>query len=261
MKRVVAIGDLHCGSRCGLTPTGWQYSPSSSDKIRQKFSKIQFEMWDWYSKKMKELQPIDILICNGDMIDGKSEKSGGTELLEADRNKQCQIAVECILEAKAKHIVMIYGTPYHTGSLEDEEDLIAKEVKAEHIGRHDWFDVNGLIFDVKHYVSRSIVPYGRLTAVGRERISNLLWHDVGQQPHADVFLRSHVHYHVYGGDDDVLFMTLPSLQAFKTKYVSSISTSKVDIGLVHFDVLNKKEYTWKSHLLNPVYQRAEALKL
>ena len=261
VKRVVAISDPHCGARTGLTPPGWQYSPSASDPIRKKFARVQYEMWDWFAKKMAELQPIDVLIVNGDEIDGKGEKSGGTELLEADRNKQCEIAAEVIREAKAKQIVMTYGTPYHTGTSEDFTDNVAKMVKAEHVGRHDWYDINGLVFDVKHYIPRSNIPHGRHTPVSREKLWNMIWAEAGQQPKADIFLRAHVHYYSFCGDDDKLLITMPALQAFKTKYVSSISTAKVDIGLISFDVKSKKEYTWRTHLLNPINQQAKALIL
>ena len=261
MKRVVVISDLHCGSRCGLTPPGWQYSYSSSDKERQKFAKIQFEMWDWFSKEMDSLKPIDILIGNGDLIDGKGEKSGGIEQLESDRNKQVEIAAECIKYTEAKSIYLIRGTPYHTGKSEDFENNVAKEVKAKKIGNHEWYDVMGLVFDVKHFITRSIIPHGRHTAISRENLFNMIWNEVQQQPRADIFIRAHVHYYTFCGYDNKLMITLPSLQAYKTKIVQSISNTKVDIGFVSFDIESKEEYSWKAHLLNPVYQAAKALKI
>lgn len=261
MKRVVIISDLHCGSRAGLTPPGWQYSPTSTDPERQKFSKIQFEMYDWYKQKIDSLKPIDVLLVNADCVDGKGERSGGTEMLEPDRNKQVEMAAECIMEAEAKHIVMTYGTPYHTGVTEDFEYQLSKKVNADKIGGQEWVDVNGLIFDMKHFVSKSIIPHGRHTSINRDQIWNMFWAEAQLTPRSDVFIRSHVHYFVYSGYDGKLMIITPALQAFKTKFGMKIPVNLVDIGLISFDVESKEEYTWSHHLLRPVYQRVEALKL
>lgn len=261
MKRVVIISDLHCGARTGLTPPSWQYPSNSNDETRLKFSKIQFEMWDWYKRTIEALKPIDVLLVNGDCIDGKGERSGTTEIMEPDRFKQGDMASECILEAEAKHIVMTYGTPYHTGVSEDFEHYIAEKVKAEKIGGQEWVDVNGLIFDMKHFVGRSVIPHGRHTAINRDQLWNMYWAEADMTPRGDVFIRSHVHYFVYSGYDSKLMIATPGLQAFKTKFGMKIPVNQVDIGLISFDVESKTEYTWKSHLLKPVYQRVEALKL
>ena len=271
MKRVVIISDEHCGARTGLTPPGWQYQDSSSDPEYKKFAKIQSEMWTWYAGKIAELQPIDLLIVNGDNIDGKGEKSGGTELLEADRNKQCQIAIECISEAQAKRVGMTYGTPYHSGVNEDWENVIAKAVNAK-IGGQEWYNVGGkdpddpedptgLIFDCKHFISSSIIPHGRHTSVNRDALWNLLYSEINVQPKSDVIIRSHVHYFAYSGNDRYLCIITPALQAFKTKFGVRKPSGIVNIGLISFDVESKTEYTWKVHLLNPVYQRTKALKI
>jgi len=260
MKRVVILSDLHCGHRAGLTPVGWQYEDNTTDHIRNKYGQMQDVMWKWYCAEIEKLKPIDVLIVNGDAIDGKGNKSGSTEQLEADRKKQVDIAAECIELVEAKKIYIIYGTPYHTGADEDWEDVLAEKVDAAKIGSHEWIDVSGLVFDCKHRVSSSIIPHGRLTAILREQLWNMLWSANGGQPLADVIIRSHVHYYRFAGDGKRLVMITPALEGPGTKYGSRQMTGTVDIGFVHFDVESKDTYSWESHLIGGDTWKPEVLK-
>jgi hypothetical protein len=256
-KRVVCVGDFHCGHYAGLTPPEFQ-GAFPHIPYYEKFTALQRECWNWYAKMLKALQPIDLLIVNGDAIDGNGVKSGGTELLTTDRRVQAEMAIECAREAKAKRIAMTCGTGYHTGNEEDWEYIIAKELKAS-IGSHEWFSVNGLVFDCKHHLGSSSVPHGRHTAEARDRYWNILWAERGDQPKASIFIRSHVHYHSIAGGVGWLAMTLPALQATATKYGSRRCSGTVDFGLVHFDVTPSGEYSWRCHVAELAAGKAQAL--
>lgn len=260
MKRLVIISDLHCGHRAGLTPPGWQYQENQDDHERDVFGQWQRATWDFYSEWMLKLQPIDLLVVNGDAIDGKGERSGGTEQQEADRNKQVSIAAHCIEQANARAIIIIYGTPYHTGKEEDFELQLAQKVKAVWISGHEWLDVNGVIFDFKHFISGSVVPYGRLTSIQRDAMWNKLWSIDELQPLAHVVVRSHVHYFKYGGDKKTLTITTPGLQGYGSKYGVRFCSGLVDIGFIHFDIDDDGGYTWEHHLLEGEFLKAHALK-
>ena len=58
-------------------------------------------MWEFYTSSVDSLRPIDILICPGDAIDGKGERSGGVELITPDRLEQVRMAAEAVAYAKA----------------------------------------------------------------------------------------------------------------------------------------------------------------
>jgi hypothetical protein len=249
MKRVVAIGDLHCGHSAGLTPPRWQYKRESEDSYQKLFGEMQHKLWTWFSKEIKKLQPIDILIVNGDSIDGKGERTGGTEQITTDRREQTFIAKACIEEVEAKSVYIIYGTPYHTGEKEDWEAVLAEHVGAVKIGSHEWIDVNGLVFDCKHFVSGSIIPHGRHTSISRDKLWNELYSLRGGQPAADVFIRSHVHYYNYCGEADKLMMILPAMQTW-SKYGARRHSGIIDTGFVSFDVRSKTDYSWKPYLIN-----------
>ena len=259
MTRLVVISDSHCGHRAGLTPPEWQY-PKSKDKDREKFRREQSIIWEWYISCAKRLAPVDILVCNGDMIDGKGDKSGGTEQIELARDKQVDIAAACIDVWKAPKIVMIYGTGYHVGRDEDWEAVLADKVGAVKIGAHEWIRAGGVTFDFKHKTSRSIIPHGRWTGPQRAALWNALWAERGVEPKSDVIVRSHVHYHIFGGDGYRLVLTTPALQGFGSKYGTRECEGFVDIGLVKFDC-EDGGYTWEAPRLDLIQFAPQLVRL
>ena len=257
-KRVVVISDLHCGHVVGLTHPDFNPSyPRGSERF--KLAVRRRELYKFYTDRMEKLQPIDILIVNGDAIDGKGPRSGSTELLTTDRDEQVEMAAVAIREAKAGQIYISYGTPYHTGKEEDWEDLVAKEVKADKIGSHDWLDVNGLILDYRHHVGSSSIPHGRHTAPARERLWNVLWAEWDEYPKSDVLIRSHVHYLSYNGAFGWLVLTTPALQGMGSKYGARRMSGTVDFGLVHFDIRGKGDFSWDYHILKPRRSRQHVI--
>jgi len=258
MKRVVIVSDFHCGHQVGLTPPDFDAVPSSEGQRRQLY-KTRRRCWDFYKETIEALKPIDLLIVNGDCVDGKAPRSGGTELITSDRTEQVDMAAQAIKIADASNVVMSYGTPYHTGDLEDWENEVAKQVEALKIGGHDWVDVNGLVFDYKHFVGSSAVPYGRHTAVARDRLWGILWAEHGEYPRGDIIVRSHVHYFDYCGGFGWLGLTTPALQFYGTKFGTRKATGTVDYGLVSFDVESKEKYSWQSHVFKPRLSRQHVI--
>lgn len=256
-KRTVIMSDLHCGHITGLTSPAYQIAPQCGTKA--KAAQVQKKLWEFYAKTIDSLKPIDVLIVNGDCIDGRGERSGGTELVFPDRSDQVGCAAECIRYTEAEKIVMTYGTPYHTGQEEDWEDVLAREIGAK-IGAHEWVDINGLVFDVKHHVGSSQIPHGRHTAVARERLWSQLWAEREQTPKADVIIRSHVHYFDYCGGRDWLAMTTPALQGLGTKFGARRCSGTVDFGLLSFDVASRDEWSWHWHIAELI-QRARVTRV
>jgi len=259
-KKIIALGDLHCGHMVGLTHPDYQLSKTSGDKRIAKTALAQSEMWDFYESTIKEIGPVDLLIVNGDAIDGDGVKSGGTELITTDRMEQVDMAYAALSIIDAKKVHVSYGTGYHTGNQEDFENILADKLDAS-IRSHEWIDVNGTIFDVRHHVGSSSVPTSRHNAIAREHLWNQLWSDRGKQPRGDIVLRSHVHYHYHGGDGYFLGMTLPALQGMGSKFGSRRCTGTVDFGLVEFTVQPDGSYSWKAHLQKVAEQVRNAVKL
>jgi len=268
MKRILTLGDMHCGHDAGLTPPRWQYTPKKCREAsnihtrtkREKFAAAQRESWKWYIRNVKKHGPYDVVVCNGDAIDGRGDRSGGTELVEADRHDQVTMAETCLQQAMGvgTKLVMTFGTAYHTGQEEDFESLIASDLNAEKIGAHEWIKTEGVVFDIKHHIGSSGVPHGRHTAIARESLWADLWAERGLVPKHDVLIRSHVHYFQFCGDGRNLRMTLPALQTMGSKYGARRCSGLVDFGFVVFEA-QRGDYTWHPCLADLKTQHAKAV--
>lgn len=259
MKRVLVVSDLHCGHRSGLTPPSWQYTEGDDEK-RNQYLKQQKILWDFFLESVEVLKPIDIVIANGDLIDGRGEKSGGTELIEPDRKQQAEMAATCLRKTEASKYYLTFGTSYHGGKQEDFEEITADLLGAEGIDGHIWVDVNGLVFDCKHKVGSSSIPHGRFTALAKEQLWNELWSAENGQTRADVIIRSHVHYHVSASAPGKLMVITPALQGFGSKYGVRQCSGVVNIGVTYFDIEDKEHYTWGTKILNMALIKPAVLK-
>lgn len=259
--RIFLCSDLHCGSFVGLTPPHHWITEDKKDPRRTKWARTQRAVWKYFEQTIEESAPYDFCICNGDALEGLGTKSGGTELWTSDRKVQTDCAAFCIDAVGAKVVRLTYGTSYHVASTgEDWEDVLAATLGCK-IGSHEWYDINGRIFDCKHHVAGSSIPHGALTPLAREILWNRVWASRGEQPKADVLVRSHTHTYEMVDHDGCLGFVTPALQGFGSKFGSRRMSKTVDIGVLIIDVYNTGEIVWHPHKLRGVTQIAKAERL
>lgn len=227
MKRIVFLSDTHCGSVFGLTPPKHFSSHHRA---------LQEESWEAYKKMTLKWAKPDILVANGDLIEGTQSKQGAAELITPDRNIQVEMAEECLRAWDAKQIFLTYGTKYHVGEqAEDFEYNIAKTLKAKIEGRL-FLNVEGLTFDIRHKVGMSIVPYGRATILLRDLAWDLIREAAGTGPKVDVVVRSHVHYHIFIEQPGKIAFTTPALQLARGRFGSRECVGETHWGAIQLTV-------------------------
>ena len=236
-KRVLVLADSHSGAISGCTPPEYWVNKHSNPVMRP----IQEECWKFYSDTVKEIGPVDVVIANGDCIDGKGKKSGGTEQITSDLIVQTKIAIRCLQEIPSfDRLFITHGTAYHTSSSgEDFETLIAEAFPKQRgtIKDHLFLDVNGCMFDVKHHVGSSSVMSSRTGAIIKAVEWNQKWAKRGMEPLAHVLIRSHVHVYMQASDAETFIaMTTPALQSPDTKFGNRICQGTVDFGMILFEI-------------------------
>lgn len=215
----------------------------------------QLEAWQAYQHMIRMWHNPDILISNGDLIDGRQHKQGGAELITADRNVQCEMALNCIFPWHAKRILMTYGTTYHVGDqAEDFEYQICNMLKAKHykarIEGKLFIKVEGLTIDARHFVGRSVIPYGKAAPLMRDMMWNILKSAEEEEPRADILIRSHVHYYLYIEENGKVMITTPALQLARGRFGSRLCVGRVDWGAIRLTldkgkIIGKDIYIWK----------------
>lgn len=238
MTKLIALGDTHCGHKVGLTPPEfWSNRPD--------WRAQQQKLWTHFTDGLARFGKPDIVIANGDLIDGLGKSRSSVEHTEYDWDRQCEMAIHILGLLDADQYYMTYGTPFHVSNNgSQEEKKIADAVGAD-IRGHLWLDVEGVTFDVKHKIGSSSIPHGRTSALMKAVLWNQRQAQEGIQPRADVLLRSHVHYHVFAGDSETLGMTLPALQGAGSKYGEEQCEGIVDFGMVCFEC-SDGAYTWEA---------------
>lgn len=223
---MIALGDTHCGHKAGLTPPKYQ---------KNEHQEIYWKAFDRMLKEFRCGKKIDVALWNGDLVDGSGERSGGTEEDSTDANRQTEIARAVVGHVGAKENIFTYGTPYHAGNKDcDFEVQIARDFGGN-ISGQQFFSVNKTMFHAKHKVGGSQAGvHTRFTAIARQKMWNMFWAEHDECPKAQVFIRSHVHYHVYCGDDKWLAMVLPALQGWGSKYGERQCEGTVHFGFVGF---------------------------
>lgn len=264
-KRILAISDLHCGHRSGLTPKQYQFNylekpRTLPDKKRKKYGEIQKHVWDWYSKKVKSLGKIDVLFFLGDGTDGSGSKDGGTELITSDLSIQTEMAIESLALTKAKKMAGVYGSPYHVSpKYMDLEDAIAKELGFVSMGSREFIEVEGVTFDLKHKVGKSSIPHGQGTMLAKQWLWNEVWSGKDLQPRADVYLRGHIHDENAIGKKDWMAISLPGME-WASKFGTRMVDGIVSVGFLEI-IVDKGEYSWQWHVANLGCLKAQKLKI
>jgi len=195
---------------------------------------------------------MDVLIVNGDAIDGDAVRSGGTELSTTDRLVQARMAVEVIKAFRAKKVYLLYGTAYHVGNQEDFEEVVSSELSSagKSVSIRDilHIDISGLIFNIRHKAdSRSRVPHTR-----RGPTLDMLWDAITSHKNggekADIVIRSHNHYYALTESSLGFAVCTPCLQ-LDSKYGARTCVGDTDIGFITFEIRDKDSWMMNKHLM------------
>ena len=254
-KRVAVLSDPHCGHVAGLTPPEYAYAVTDDRTKHDKFAIIQDVTWRWFYAEAVKIRPVDVLLLNGDAIDGRGEKAGGVECITTDRTKQCEMAIRVIKVLQPKHVILTYGTTYHVASSGEEwEGAIAKTLADSNtfsgdvaVGAHEWFSVNGVVFDAKHHVAMGAAPQTQFSSITRDSIWQMLWAMRREAPRANIIIRSHLHTYLFAKTSDFTGIVTPGLQAY-SKYGAKQVSRTIDYGFLHFDVTKEGNWTCVDHL-------------
>lgn len=255
--KIVAIADLHVGSRYALAKPG---KSVPGEDIRKKI----YAKWEAATKG--EWSNPDIMFIVGDAIEGQNRKSFGIGTWTSDLQEQVDEACELIAMWKPKRLYIVRGSGYHVNVNNSGfqcEELIARalnaEVNPDGSGDHSawyWYvtakvgDYNRT-FHVEHFIQGSRFFHYKATPVAREMMQGKLTDRVigaVKKYKTDIVLRAHTHGFIAVKYANSLGMVLPCWKGLDEYALSRGSLSFApDIGYVHFSI-DKTGYSWKDEL-------------
>ena len=243
-KRGIIVSDIHCGHEVGLTPPKWNPQYPEFPEL-QKMSDYRSYLWDRFAWGVKEYGPYDVCIANGDLIDGRGEKIGGTEEIFVDREQQVEMAVDVLETIPTKELYITRGTDYHVGPYENFEDGVGKALNAIKVGDVLNIDIGGVLFNARHHLGGSQSVIGRATALLRDETWNVLWAANQDFPRADVIIRSHNHYYIAVDQPKAILIGTPGLQGYGTRYGERRLSGEIHFGFIVFEVAGKGDVSWR----------------
>lgn len=188
-ETIAIMADLHCGSRCGLCHPDSEYG---------KPNKAQKYLWDCWMWLAENWPRPDLLVLNGDVIDGVQKKSEGTGLHTSKMSEQAEMALECLRtlvdKLKPKKLARTAGTPYHEG-FHGATSLIDQALGIKTLTEMEPLDIelaDGRVLNVKHHPEGGMGLY-----LGTVQDREALWATIAESrqglPEATFIIRSHLH--------------------------------------------------------------------
>jgi len=213
----------HAGNIFGLTPPG---ADQEDFPWMRKF-------WDWYIDQLQKIGPVDLLLLLGDHIDGQGRKDN-SELFTTDSGRQIDIAKRVIEQVDCIEMRMVRGTPYHTKSCTENEDILAHKLGISIANEYE-ATIYGKRLDVRHTARKSNSPDGQPSSAWKEVTRKTLLNSKNGEPPPDVVVRGHTHeyYHIEYRNRHVV--GVPGLQLPFGTYGRKLFTYNYDVGLVVID--------------------------
>ena len=244
VKSIVVLSDIQVGHKlsiCSDSPSFPQESPAEPTIYTP--NKVQKALFKAWQEVVDEWEKPDVLIINGEPIEGQQNKNMGVEVWTTDLNSQLEDAQRLVEMFKAKKIYTTRGSDYHV-SLRGVplEETFGKMIEAEKV--HGYYappnmflKVEGVTFDIAHHIGTTQTWQYRSTPITREMLMAKV-NESHRWP-ASIVLRSHAHYYWYVGSTTHLGMITPCWKLqdwFMQRHTSAGGIP--DIGAVRFTIDN-----------------------
>lgn len=254
MKTVLVLSDIHVGNRVGISPLKFRMMDGSVYHA----NKVQKALYKAWLDVVKDWKNPDILVINGEPIDGQGQKNRGVEQWTTNYIDQIDAAIQLVNMFDAKKIFVTRGSGYHIeqGGVSVEE-IFAKNVGAERVNGsyvpdEFYLKVNGngsegVTFNFAHAIGSSSSGWTyRSTAIAKEMMLGQL--EKSRKHPFNVLVRSHIHYFWTVGSASHLGVVTPVWE-LQTGFMKRQGTmgSVPDIGAIRF-LVDGNNYTLEKKL-------------
>lgn len=234
-KMMIAIGDTHIGSEGALMPLEVNSEEWCEGRNRRYFpNQIQKDIYKRWEMMIDESPRPDILLLNGDLVDGKNYKETGMGSWTTDSLLQARVLADLVKMLKPRQIVATSGSPYHSDNNPNVDKIATEMCGGTFMGGYANININGKRIYAQHKisVSKSTWQY-RGTPLGRALVLAAL--NEKEMGHYDIVLKSHAHYFCYCGFSNSLGMILPAWKTRDQFLDTNIEFGNSALGYVRFD--------------------------
>ena len=218
--------------------------------------------WSCWTDFVKKCPPIDLLIVNGDLIEGENPSRRDTMDAVTDNFlTQGKMAEETLglLLPKVKKWYLVRGTAYHDGKHFETLESVAKNLGAEQWSAHRYTGYvleakwNGLSINATHHQTTGAIYPGTLAS--RTTLMAAAAERLGKLVPADLIIRSHVHFKFIGQSYGKWFISTPAwklVTPYAIKKMEQVrATLLSDLGAILVKKDDTNSITFKEFVYEP----------
>ena len=239
MIRVGIIADLHGGSNVSVC------LPEFTDRdhnMTYVANPVQMHLWDKWCAMRRKMGHLDVLICNGDLVEGVNRKESGHGVITTNVHAQAYIAATLIKMIDANEIYVTEGSKYHTGETSGDQ-IVCEMIGGTWLGLHQFLKIGQITIHVRHAIGYSSVPYSRCTAQRKEAMIMK-----SEGTNVDIYVRSHTHKFNFSGDANDLTINTPCWKG-RDGFIDKRSQEMPDNGYVILEI-DESNYRWDYEVFN-----------
>ncbi len=233
--RVLIPSDTHIGSEVGLCSPEIILNKNTPRESIRYYNEVQAEIYDGFMSIMKEIGKVDVVVFNGDIVDGYNDKAHGLGEWSCCYDDQINEAVRLFKPYMPKAVYGTIGSTYHVGDNICGDMEVVKELQG--IFKEDHFlDIAGVRFHFAHKIGVSKNTRTKSNAVMAELAEAISNRD--SYGDVDVIVRSHAHYYTSAAYDNRTAIVTPALKA-RDDFVKRLGLAYAPrLGMVYVDCNN-----------------------
>jgi hypothetical protein len=158
MKKILLLSDLHVGSKWGLWPPNFTAKNPRTDMIEEiPQNAVNKAIWAHWLKMLassKKEKP-DVIILNGDLIEGAQRKEGGRGLVTPELFTQCAACIKVLRTLPKVPMYFTAGTDYHQLPDGLSADLYIAETMGGEFGDELVIEECGIRIFARHVIGMS----------------------------------------------------------------------------------------------------------
>lgn len=187
--RLLPLADLHTGSLFAPWPRGFTFQ----DGGQWQLNKFQDYITACWEDMVAQLPRLDLVVLNGDTIDGENIKERGHYTVTTDTIEQARATTALLhpLREKTKEMLLLWGSPYHGGLLEESLHLIARELDCTPLSPWDSLVLTRKWGKIYLNISHSNTGGWIYPAGGADRMA--LFMRAAREP-GTLIIRGHLHF-------------------------------------------------------------------
>lgn len=198
MYSAVVISDMHVGSAYAVFPPRFQLSTGALASLN---TGQQYLLQCWRDFEQRIPDRFEVLILNGDILNGQNKKEAAADLTEVDPAWQQRAALELLgpVAARAEKVWLTQGSTYHSGEVARWEEQLGYQLcaQADPMGHYAWdwllLDIEGVRLDVAHHQS-VVMRYVTMPLEREQQFDRIIAEWKGGSAH--LIVRSHAHRYV-----------------------------------------------------------------